>query len=171
MHLPVSLRRVSPTAMGLTSVSALLSLELFLFRAISLAPAKKGETDLGALPDAKTLTTPRRVAQIGEWRGTEAASSKCCTDSPEGPAEVPFGKNLRMWRMSKEGLSVTGSEDDTGDRGTGQEGCLSCNRCNVVSVIGAVPLDNKIRQALPSNPAWPRETAEETVRLVLLDVR
>ena len=165
MHLPVSLRRVSPTAMGLTSVSALLSLEFYLFRAISLAPAKKGETDL---PDAKTLTTPRRVAQTGEWRGTEAASSKCC---PEGPAEVPFGKDLRMWRTSKEGLSVTGSEDDTGDRGTGQEGCLSCNKCSVVSVIAAVPLDNKIRQALPSNPAWPRETAEETVRLVLLDVR
>ena len=82
--------------MGLTSVSALLSLGFFLFRAISLAPAKKGETDLGALPDAKTLTTPRRVAQIGEWRGTEAASSKCCTESPEGPAEVPFGKDLRM---------------------------------------------------------------------------
>ena len=144
---------------------------MLLFRAISLAPAKKGETDLGALPDAKKLTTPRRVAQIGEWRGTEAASSKCCTDSPERPAEVPFGKDLRMWRMSKEGLSVTGSEDDSGDRGTGQEGCLSCNKCNVVSVIGAVPSDNKIRRALPSNPAWPRETAEETVCLVLLDVR
>ena len=82
--------------MGLTSVRALLSLGFFLFRAISLAPAKKGETDLGALPDAKTLITPRRVAQICEWRGTEAASSKCCTDSPEGPAKVPFGKDLRM---------------------------------------------------------------------------
>ena len=97
------------------------------------------------------------MAQIGEWRGTEAASSKCCTDSTEGPAEVPFGKDLRMWRMSKEGLSVSGSEEDTGDRGTGQEGCLSCNKCNVVSVIGAVPLDKKIRQAMPSNPAWPMQ--------------
>ena len=96
MHLPVSLRRVSPTAMGLTSVKSLLSLGFFLFRAISLAPAKKGETDLGALPDAKTLTTPRRGAQIGEWRGTEAASSKCCTESAERPAEVPFGKDLRI---------------------------------------------------------------------------
>ena len=101
----------------------------------------------------------------------EVASSKCCTDSPEGPAEVPFGKDFRMRRMSKEGLRVTGSEDDTGDRRTGQEGFLSCNKCNVVSVIGAVPLDKKIWQALPSNSAWPRETAEETVRLVLLDVR
>ena len=104
-------------------------------------------------------------------RGTEAASSKCCTEYPEGPAEVPFGKDLRMWRMSKEGLSVTGSEKNTGDKETGQEGCLSCNKCRLVSVIGAVPLDNKIRQALPSNPAWPRETAKETVCLVLLDVR
>ena len=121
----------------------------------------------GALSEVKTLTTPRRVAQIGEYRGTEAASSKCCTKSPEGPAEVPFGKDLRMWRMSKEELSVTGSEEDIGGKGTGQEGCLSCNKCSVVSVIGAVPLDNKIRQALPSNPAWPRETAEETVFLVL----
>ena len=66
MHLPVSLHRVSPTAMGLMSVNALLSLGFFLFKALSLAPAKKGETDLGALPDAKTLTTPCRVAQIGE---------------------------------------------------------------------------------------------------------
>ena len=93
--------------MGLTTVSALLSLGFCL---ISLAPAKRGGTDLGALPDAKTLTTPRRVAQIGEWRGTEAASSKCCKESPEGPAEVPFGEDQRMWRISKEGLSVTGSE-------------------------------------------------------------
>ena len=130
-------------AMGLMSVGALLSLGFFLFRAISLAPAKKGETDLGALPDAKTLTA-RRVTQIGEWRGTEAASSKCCTESPEGPAEVPFGKDLRMWKMSKEGLSVTGSEENTGDKGTGQEGFLSYNKCRVVSVIGAVPLGNKI---------------------------
>ena len=73
--------------------------------------------------------------------------------------------------MSKEGLSVTGSEEDMGDKVTGQEGCLSCNKCSLLSVIGTVPLDNKIRQALPSNPAWPRETAEETVCLVLLDVR
>ena len=153
--------------MGLMSVSTLLSLGFFLFMAISLAPAKKGETDLGALPDAKTLTTPSRVAQIGEWRGTETASSKCCTESPEGPAEVPFGKDLLMWSMLKEGLSVTSSEDIIGDKGTGLEGCLVCNKCSMASVIKAVPLDNKIRQALPSNPAWPRETAEETVCLVL----
>ena len=76
-------------------------------------------TDLGSLPDAKTLTTPRRVAQIGEWRGIESASS---TESPEGPAEVPFGKDHRMWRMSKKGLSVTGSEENTGDKGTAWAG-------------------------------------------------
>ena len=109
-------------------------------------------TDLGSLPDAKTLTTPRRVAQIVEWRGTESASSKCCTESPEGPAEVPFGKDHRMWRMSKKGLSVTGSEKNTGDKETGQEGCLSCNKCIVVSVIGAVPLDNKNSTSFAQQP-------------------
>ena len=37
------------------------------------------------------------------------AFSRCWT-GPEGPADVPFGKDLRMGRMAKAGLSVMGSE-------------------------------------------------------------
>ena len=43
------------------------------------------------------------------WRGTDAASSRCWTESPEGPADVPLGKDLRTGRMGKAGLSVMGS--------------------------------------------------------------
>ena len=41
-----------------------------------------------------------------------------------------------------------------------QAGCWASNRCQVVSLLGAMPLDNSIRQALPVNPEQPSETAE-----------
>ena len=43
---------------------------------------------------------------------------------------------------------------------TGQAGCWACNRCQVVSLLGAMQLDNSIRQDLPINPEQPSETAE-----------
>lgn len=52
-------------------------------------------------------------------RGTEAASSKCSIHRPEGPAEVPLGKDLTMCRMSKgraEGSRVAGYVKDHGGR-------------------------------------------------------
>ena len=58
--------------------------------------------------------------------------------------------------MLKEGLSVIGSEV----MGGGQDGCLAFNKHQVVSLFGAIPPDNSIRQALPVIPEWPRETAE-----------
>ena len=44
--------------------------------------------------------------------------------SAEGPVDVPLGKDLRMGRMAKAGLSVMGSE------------CLPF-KCHIVSVFSA----------------------------------
>ena len=96
------------------------------------------------------------------------ASSRCWTESPEGPADVPLGKDLRMGRMAKAGLSVMGSEVTFGATGGGQDGCLPFNKCHVVSVFGATPLDRSIWQALPVIPERPRETAELITFLYLL---
>ena len=74
--------------------------------------------------------------------------------------EVPLGKDLKIFSMLKVGPSVTGSEVVFGVTGGGQAGCLACNKRQVVSLLGAMPLDNSIRQALPVNPERPRETSE-----------
>ena len=73
MHLPVNLRKVSPTAMGRMSGRTPF---LFLFKAINLPPARKTDTDEGAFPDANKFTTPLRDEQMGAGRGTEAASNR-----------------------------------------------------------------------------------------------
>ena len=39
-----------------------------------------------------------------------------------------------------------------------------------MSLLGAMPLDNSIRQALPVNPEWPRETAELITLLSFLPI-
>ena len=70
--------------------------------------------------------------------------------------------------MLKVGPSVTGSEVAFGVTGGGQAGCLACNKRQVVSLLGAMPLDNSIRQALPVNPERPRETAELIALLLIL---
>ena len=62
--------------------------------------------------------------------------------------------------MAKAGLSVMGSEVTFGATGSGQDGCLPFNKCDVVSVFSATPLDRSIWQALPVTPERPRETAE-----------
>ena len=49
MHLPVNLRKVSPTAMGRMSGRKPF---LNLFKAINLPPARKTDTGKGAFPDA-----------------------------------------------------------------------------------------------------------------------
>ena len=60
---------------------------------------------------------------------------------------ITYDKPLR-----KDELSDTGSKVLFGVTGGGQVGCLACNKRQVVSLFGAVPLDNNIRQALPTCP-------------------
>ena len=62
IHFPVSLRNVSPTAMGLTS-GGLPS--LLLSSAISLPPAKYADTCTGTFPEARRFTIPLREVPIG----------------------------------------------------------------------------------------------------------
>ena len=92
MHIPVSLLKDSPTAMGLIS-GGLPSFSLF--SAINVPPAKILATIEGAFPEAWRFTMSLRVAHMGVASGIRAASSKCCMRSPEGPAAVPFGKERR----------------------------------------------------------------------------
>ena len=51
-------------------------------------------------------------------------SSRCWTESPEGPAEAPLGKDLRMGRTSKAGHHVTGSAVKSGSTVDGHGGFL-----------------------------------------------
>ena len=74
--------------------------------------------------------------------------------------DVPLGKDLRMGRMAKAGLSVMGSEVMFGATGGGQDGCLPFSKCHVVSVLGATLLDTSIWLALSIIPERPSETAE-----------
>ena len=66
-----------------------------------LPPAKNLATDNGALPAARRLTTSLRVVLMGIGRGIRAASIRCCTLRPEGPAAVSFGKEKRMGKRLK----------------------------------------------------------------------
>eukprot|EP00731_Ephydatia_muelleri_P005936 Em0003g184a len=73
---------------------------LNLFKAVKEPPAKHFDTWIGTLPDANRFTTLRREEQIGVGSGILAASMRCWTRIPEGPAAVPFGKDLRTARIS-----------------------------------------------------------------------
>ena len=72
MHLPVSLLKDSPTAMGLIS-GGLSSFSLF--SAINVPPAKNLATIGGAFPEARRFTMSLRVAHMGVASGIRAASS------------------------------------------------------------------------------------------------
>ena len=74
IHFPVSLRNVSPTAMGLTS-GGLPS--LLLSSAISLLPSKYADTRTGTFPEARRFTIPLREVPIGVRRGTDMVSKRC----------------------------------------------------------------------------------------------
>ena len=74
---------------------------LNLFKAVKEPPAKHFDTWIGTLPDANRFTTLRREEQIGVGSGILAASMRCWTRIPEGPAAVPFGKDLRTAWISK----------------------------------------------------------------------
>ena len=66
-------------------------------------------------------------------------SSKCSTRSPEEPAVVPFGNDLKTDKMSKSALRKIGSDRISGATGVGLLGCLAFNCCQVDSLLGATP--------------------------------
>ena len=91
---------------------------------------------------------------------------------PEGPAAVSLGKDRKIAIMLKSGSNETGVVWTTGGTGVGQLGCLDFNSCRVVSLLGAIPLDCRMRQAFPHIPDLPSDTAW-SITLVrwLIDVR
>ena len=88
-------------------------------------------------------------------------SRRCCTRRPEGPAAVSLGKDHKITIMLKSGSNETGVVWTTGGTctGVGQLGCLNFNSCHVVSLLGAIPLDYRMRQAFPHIPDPPSDTA------------
>ena len=104
-----------------------------------------------------------------------ATSSKCCTRSPEGPAAVPFGNDLKTDKMSKSALRKIVSDRISGATGVGSLGCLAFNCCQVDSLLGAIPPDSKTWQAFPIMPDLALEIArsmrllEEEVFVLTLD--
>ena len=61
-----------------------------------------------------------------------------------------FRKRSKNGEMAKAQLSVVESEVTFGATAGEQDGCLPFNKCHVVSVCGATPLDRSICEALPS---------------------
>ena len=155
-HFPVSLLKTSPTAMGLISY-ALPSFSLF--KAIRLPPAKYLETKRGTLPDARRLTMSLREEHMDVSSGILAASSRCWTRRPEGPAAVPLGNERRAPKMSKSS-SIDMGDRAEGTMGGGELGCLEIKSCHVASLLGANPADKRILQAFPNMPAFAKEIAD-----------
>ena len=112
-HFLVTLLRVSPTAIGRGEPS------LNLFKAVRLPPTRNLATDNGALPAARRLTISLRDEPMEIGRGICAASIRCSTLRPEGPAAVPFGKKKRMGRMLKLGPKESGVHGTSGGVGRG----------------------------------------------------
>ena len=86
-------------------------------------------------------------------------SRRCCTRRPEGPAAVSLGKDRKIDIMLKSGSNETGVVWTTGSTGMGQLGCLDFKHCHVVSLLGAIPLDCRMRQDFPHIPDLPSDTA------------
>ena len=55
--------------------------------------------------------------KIGVGRGTAAASNRCCTRIPEGPAAMALGKDLSRAMKSKLAGTPIASECISGDTG------------------------------------------------------
>ena len=56
-----------------------------LFRAVKLPPARKVETEVGALPDDRRLTKSLREEHMEVGKGMLAASRRGCILRPDGP--------------------------------------------------------------------------------------
>ena len=114
---------------------------LILIKAFKQPPAKNLDTDVGTFPAARILTSCLREEKMDVGSGTLATSSRCWTQRPEGPAAVSLGKERRTERILKSGSRVREAEWDAGATGVGQLGCLDFNRCHVILLFGAIPLD------------------------------
>ena len=131
-----------------------------LFRAVKLPPARKVETEVGALPDDRRLTKSLREEHMEVGKGMLAASRRCCILRPDGPAADPFGNVCRTPRMLKSGPMDIGTVGTWGTCGGGQLGCLKSNSFHVLSLFGAMPAERRMPQAFPNIPALANEIAE-----------
>ena len=84
---------------------------------------------------------------IGVWSGTDITSKRCWIRRPDGPAAVSLGKDLKTAPMSKFGSSEKEPARTLGMMGISDAGFLAFNNCQVASLLGAMPLDSRVRQA------------------------
>ena len=134
-----------------------------LFKAVKLPPMRNFEMDGVAFPYARRLTTSLSKEQMGVGRGMPAASSRCWIWSPEWPATVPLENDRKVAMILKSGPRAMASESINVAVGSGKAGCLGSKCCHVASVLGAMPLDRRGRQAFPNNPLLAREIAVSLV--------
>ena len=125
-----------------------------------LPPARNLATENGALPAARRLTISLRDEPMENGRGICAASIRCCTLRPEGPAAVPFGKEKRMRRMLKSGPRESGVQGTSGGVGRGALGCFDLSSSQVELLRGASPSDKSILQAFPCKPIFAKDITE-----------
>ena len=157
-HFPVSLLRVYPTEIGLIS-GGKPSLNL-LFKSSELPPARNLATNNGPLPAARRLTISLKDEPMEIGRGICAASIRCCTLRPEGPAAVPFGKEKRMGRILKSGPRKSGVLGTSRGVGRGELGCFNLSSSHVALLRGASPSDKSILQAFPFKLIFAKDITE-----------
>ena len=145
-HLPTKRLNVSPTAIGrISGGEPGLSFE----RAMRLPPARNLETTKGTFPDARRFTISLREEQIVFCNVISAAFSRCWIRNPDGPHAVAFGKDLKTDKILKSGRRIGGLSDELlgGITGGAAFGCFVFNKCQVVSLLGAIPEEFKTWQA------------------------
>lgn len=142
-HLAVSLLQVLPIAIGLIPPS-------FFLRGISLAPAKKGASSLGACPLARIAITlvSLLLGSLNSFSTFVARriSRRCWTLRPSRPAAVPLGKDLIISSKSflgkYHGCSLLGWNSSIEDKSSGRT-CgemAGCNRRSFSMVSGSFGL-------------------------------
>ena len=72
---------------------------------------------------------------------------------------MSLGKDRKIAIMLKSGSNETGVVWTKEGTGVGQLECLDLYSCHVVSWLGAIPLDCRMRQAFPHIPDLPSDTA------------
>ena len=71
-------------------------------------------------------------------------------------------KDLKTAPMSKLESNKIEPERTLGMMGISYAGFLAFNNCQVVSLLGTMPLDSRVRQAFPNIPHLPKDTAMST---------
>jgi len=167
-HLTVSLRRVSPTAIGRTPPS-------FFFSGMRRAAHRNGAARGWRRPALIVVTRVSRASSRPALAALSAEfrqSSRCWGRSPEGPAALPRGNEptrasiARRWSVAHEGVtSGRSSGSGAASPDPAAWGCSSLRRASTAgSAESQTPSEVSSWRALPGAPSARRARTAAAVR-------